>query len=107
LDRWGQLNVDMDLLAKRHRAHIETELRPTFGLPSVLDWSLWRGDHWITTWSDTAALTLLYSLPARTFWKKKLRMDDTAPEPHWESAQLAFKQTAIGKRILQMKYLHN
>jgi hypothetical protein len=42
LDRWGQLNVDMDSLAKRHRAHIEDERRPTFGLPSTLDWSIWR-----------------------------------------------------------------
>jgi hypothetical protein len=109
LDQWGQLNVDMDLLAKRHRVHIETEFRPTFGLPSLLDWSLWRGrEYHITTWSeDTAALTLLYSLPARTFWKKKLRTTDTAPEPHWDSTQLAFKQNAIGKRIWQIKYLHN
>jgi hypothetical protein len=45
LDRWGQLNVDMDTsLAKKHRAHIEDERRPTFGLPPTLDWSLWRGD---------------------------------------------------------------
>jgi hypothetical protein len=34
-------------------------------------------------------------------------MTDTAPEPHWESTQLAFKHTAIRKRIWQIKYLHN
>jgi hypothetical protein len=81
-DRWGQLNVDMDLLAKQHRKHIEAERRPEFGLPPLLDWSLWQGDHRITSWSDTEALRLIYEHPAQLFWKKKLRITDQAPEPN-------------------------
>jgi hypothetical protein len=91
LDRWGQLNVEMYTLAKKHRAHIEDERRPTFGLPSTLDWSLWRGDHRITSWSDTDALRLLYELPSRKFWKKKLRIPVNAPAPNWTSTYNAFK----------------
>jgi hypothetical protein len=88
-----QLNVEMDSLAKKHRAHIEDERRPTFGLPSTLDWSLWRGDHRITSWSDTDALRLIYEVPSRQFWKKKLRMPTHAQEPQWTSTYNTFKNT--------------
>jgi hypothetical protein len=107
LDRWGQLNVEMDILAKRHREHIEAEQRPDFGLPPQLDWSLWHGEHRITSWSDTTALQLLYSGPAKTFWKKKLRMVDTAPEPNWSSTHNAFQNIPTYKKIWMIKYLTN
>jgi hypothetical protein len=35
LDRWGQLNVDMDTLAKLHRKTVYNNNRPHFDLPAT------------------------------------------------------------------------
>jgi hypothetical protein len=61
----------MDTLAKRHRAHIENEQRQDFGLTPILDWSLWRGDHRITSWSADSALSLIHATPSRLFLEKE------------------------------------
>jgi hypothetical protein len=107
LDRRGQLNVDMDILAKQHRIHIENEQRPTFKLPSTLDWSRWRGDHRITSWSATDALRLIYELPSRQFWTKKLWMPENASESNWPSTYNAFQNTRTPLKLWMIKWLNN
>jgi hypothetical protein len=50
LDRWGQLNVDVDNLVKQHWRHINQEQRRYFSIPpTTTEWSLWRNTTQITT----------------------------------------------------------
>jgi hypothetical protein len=82
LDRWGQLNVDMDTLAKQHWQHINQEQRLHFSLPPTTEWSLWQNTAWITTWSETSGLKLIYQKPSQGYWKKKQCIPLDQPQTH-------------------------
>jgi hypothetical protein len=71
LDCWGQLNVNMDNLAKQHWQHVNQEQQRYFSRPPTTEWSLWRNTTRITTWSETSGLELIYQKPSQSYWKKK------------------------------------
>jgi hypothetical protein len=105
LDRWGQLNVDMDTLAKNHWKHINDERRAHFSLPPTTEWSLWRNHHRITSWSETRGLELIYQRPSTQYWTKKQRIPGTATPPHWPTTYNAFKNTISPNRLWLTKWL--
>ena len=70
LDRWGQLNVDMDTVVKPHWQQVNNNKQAYFSLPPVTEWSLWRHQHRITSLSETSRLELIYQQPSQGYWKK-------------------------------------
>jgi hypothetical protein len=44
LDRWGQLNINMNTLAKRYWQTVYNNNRPHFDLPATTEWSIWHRD---------------------------------------------------------------
>jgi hypothetical protein len=105
LDRWGQLNVDMDNLAKQHWRHINQEQRRYFSLPPTTEWSLWRNTTRITTWSETSGLELIYQQPSQGYWKKKQRIPLEQPDPQWCMTYNAFNNTHKPSKLWLTKWL--
>jgi hypothetical protein len=105
LDRWGQLNVDMDSLAKAHWQTVYDENRAYFSLPPTTEWSLWHDHHRITSWSETNGLEHIYQKPSQSYWIKKQRIPPTTMEPHWTTTYNAFHNTVNPNRLWLTKWL--
>jgi hypothetical protein len=61
LDRWEQLNVDMDILAEKKWLTIQQQQRPFFDLPTDNDWSiLWHKGRRLIQWNEKQAQHLTH-----------------------------------------------
>jgi hypothetical protein len=105
LDRWGQLNVDMDSLAKQHWKSIYDDQRAYFSLPPTTEWSLWHNHHRLTSWSENSGLEHIYQKPSQSYWIKKQRIPPTATDPHWTTTYNAFHNTVSPNRLWLTKWL--
>jgi hypothetical protein len=105
LDHWGQLNVDMDTLAKTHWQKVDQDKRAYFSLPPTTEWSLWQHQHRITSWSETGGLELIYRQPSQTYWRKKQRIPVTDTDPSWPTTYNAFRATINPNRLWLTKWL--
>jgi hypothetical protein len=106
LDRWDQINVDMDLLAKQHWKTISDSQRPQFDLPHKDDWSVWHRGRRLTTWSDKVlALTLIHTTPSQQYWIQKHTMHLHRSSIAWQAIYQAYKTTPTRFKLWIPKWL--
>jgi len=103
LDLWGQLNVDMDLLAKTHWARLDTQRPRPFSLPpSPGIWSLWHHNQRITQWTTTVADQLHYNPIARTYWSHKYI---NFPELDYDAIRMAYRSLPLYYQLRIPKWI--
>jgi hypothetical protein len=105
LDRWEQLNVDMDTLTKLHWQTVNNNNRPHFDLPATTEWSVWYRDRRLTTWTDKLALQLIYVKPTQQYWRKRQQIPTTTQPPEWNALYQAYKTWQLTRRLWIPKWL--
>ena len=103
LDRWGQLNSDMDWLAKRHWQTVKTQNRPCFSLPDTDIIGVWHKGWRLTTWNDAYISRLIHEIPNRSYWTKKHCIEHR--RHNWDSIHIAFNQLPITRQLWLNKWL--
>jgi hypothetical protein len=99
LDRWEQLNVDMDTLAKRRWQTVAHTNRPQFDLPQTTEWSVWHRNRRLTSWSDKVALQLIHTKPAQNYWTKTQCIPHTTQPPAWDALNQATPTQVIDPQM--------
>jgi hypothetical protein len=106
LDRWEQLNCDMDNLAKQHWLTIKNTQQPHFDLPHRTDeWSIWHRGKRLTQWSEKTALKLINTTPSQQYWQQKHDMNRQGPAPAWEALYQAYKSAPTQFKLWTPKWL--
>jgi hypothetical protein len=71
IDRWGQLNIEMDTLAKQHINYAKS--RPRHYPLSVEPWSLWMNEIKIIKNFDETLYDIVHGHGAKEYWISKER----------------------------------
>jgi hypothetical protein len=105
LDMWGQLNVEMDSLAKVDWKETSSSVLP-FHPNSIFFWNLWIGKGKLTSWNRKAQSDNAKSTELLDHWTccrniPRLLIRDI----DWEAGQLAIKQLSINKLLWIPKWL--
>ena len=107
LDRWGQLNVDMDALAKSHWQEIVHQRRPAFCLPHSDTWSIWQHGIRLSKWDDQTANHAIFGRPSKKYWNRKLRLRQETPQIAWHVRGIAYTGCALFMRMWLLKWFSN
>ena len=98
LDRFAQLNVDMDTLAKTYWSVLNAARPPSFGLPDSLNGcSLWCGTRRLTSWDRLTAQVYFFNPALKEYWQAKSTtpLDDIA----WEATGRALRRMTLYQQI--------
>jgi hypothetical protein len=104
LDRWEQLNVKMDTLAKSHWRMINQQQRPYFDLPTGHEWSIWHQGKRLVQWNEKIAQQLIHETSATSYWTKKHRIPNEN-QPAWQAIYQAYSSTTLYKKLWIPKWL--
>jgi thiamine phosphate synthase YjbQ (UPF0047 family) len=105
LDTWGQLNVEMDSLAKAYWNETQAST-PPFYTPSTSGWSLWVGNQKLTSWNRQALYNHAKAPKIFYHWSQGRQI---APQVihsiDWEAGHQAIKQLGVHKSLWIPKWL--
>jgi hypothetical protein len=106
LDRWAQLNVDMDNLAKTYWSILDrSRPSPTSLQPLPGHWSIWFNDQRLPSWTLREAQYLYHRPLVKTYWNRRLGMDTSISSHDWEAAALALRRMPIHHRLWVPKWM--
>jgi hypothetical protein len=106
LDRWSQLNVDMDVLAKAYWQILQNHRPPPFHIqPPTGQWSIWHGTYRFPSWTSQRAQQVYYRSKSNNFWNKRLQSTDAFHIFDWPSAALALRRLPLHQRLWIPKWL--
>jgi hypothetical protein len=102
---WGQLNVEMDSLAKVYWNETKLSVLP-FYTPSSYGWSLWVGIRKLTSWNRQSLYNHARSTPILEHWSTRRNI------PHrlissidWEAGAQAIKLLGLNRSLWVPKWL--
>jgi hypothetical protein len=102
---WGQLNVEMDSLAKVYWNDTKTPVLPLYP-PSSYGWSLWAGSRKLASWDRQSLYNHAQSTPILEHWSKCRNI------PHhliqsidWEAHKHAIKPLGLTHSLWTPKWL--
>jgi hypothetical protein len=105
LDMWGQLNVEMDSLAKAYWNETNDGI-DNFYPESTFGWSLWIGERKLSTWDRKSLYNHAKSTTILEHWRQRRKI------PHnlihsidWEAGQHAIKQLGLNRSLWVPKWL--
>jgi hypothetical protein len=105
LDMWGQLNVEMDSIAKVYWNETKPLVLP-FYPPSSYGWSLWVGERKLASWDRESLYNHAQSTPILEHWSKRRNI------PHhlihsidWEACEDAIKLLGLTRSLWIPKWL--
>ena len=104
LDRYSQLNVDMDKLAKLYW-HLLNANRPLpFSLPTVAGTiSIWAGPHRLTTWTRAVAQKHFFNRPISTYWQD--RSPTSLQAIDWDACGRALRRVTATQQLWIPRWL--
>ena len=95
LDLWGQLNVEMDGLAKAYWNETYTTAVP-FYPPNTSGWSIWTGDRKLTSWDRNALYNHAQATDVIDHWSDRRQIpQDLIYSIDWESCEEAIKRLGL------------
>jgi len=104
LTQTEQLNVEMDFLAKAHWETLASRNAEPHVLPTSTSWSVWVGQHRLTSWNTDLLLEHIYKARAEGHWHKKLRSEPMSAQIDWQAHKKAMKQCPTFRRLWQPKW---
>lgn len=105
LDRWAQLNVDMDSLAKQYWGYLHERQFNWYSLPPGHgEWSLWHHSYRFPLWDKKTANRHLYTRSTSEYWNNKLQQVQS-PEIDWDASGMAFKTLPLFQQLWIPKWL--
>jgi hypothetical protein len=104
IDRWGQLNIEMDRQAKQHIAYARTKPRH-FSL-AMEPWSLWFDGNKIITDIENKIYERVHAPEAQAYWTKRKNLNEDAySRIHWEAISSAMEKSKLHRRIFISKHV--
>ncbi len=95
LDMWGQLNVEMDSLAKAYWNETSNSVLPFYPLSSY-GWSLWIGPRKLSSWDRNALYNHAKSTDILDHWSQRRKIPrEMIRSIDWEAGQTAIKQLGL------------
>jgi hypothetical protein len=105
LDRWGQLNVEMDGLAKAYWNETYNTVAPFYPISSH-GWSLWIGDRKLTAWDRNALYNHAQATDIIDHWSERRQIpQELIYSIDWESCEQAIKRLGLNKSLWVPKWL--
>jgi hypothetical protein len=105
LDMWGQLNVEMDGLAKTfwNEHHLTTD---PFYPPNSSGWSLWAGKRKLSTWDRHQLYNHAQATEILSHWSERRRIPSTLiTSIDWAASEAAIKRLGLSKSLWIPKWL--
>ena len=105
LDRWGQLNVDMDHLAKAHWQALDLNRPNPFFLPPIPgQWSIWHSSCRLSRWHPDNASMLYHNKALLAYWHKRLSITQNNDHVHWNALAKGYRRMPIHLRLWLPKW---
>ena len=105
LDRWAQLNIEMDTLAKAYWAVLDRTKPPSVYLPPHAgQWSIWHGHYRLPCWTLARAQEVYHRASSELYWNKRLS-PATMHSYDWGSSALALTRLPTHQRLWIPKWL--
>jgi hypothetical protein len=105
LDMWGQLNVEMDGLAKVYWNETSSTTAP-FYPSSTYAWSLWTGRRKFSSWDRNALYNHAQSTAILHHWSERRNIPPNLIQSiDWEASQHAVKQLGLNYSLWIPKWL--
>jgi hypothetical protein len=105
LDMWGQLNVEMDSLAKVYWNETSATTIP-FYPHSSFGWSLWIGPRKLSSWNRQELYNHARSPAILKHWSQRRNLPiDLIHSIDWESCQEAIKKLGLNRSLWVPKWL--
>jgi hypothetical protein len=105
LDIWGQLNVEMDSLAKAYWNETSNDTTPYY-TPSTVGWSLWIGERKLSTWDRQALYNHARAPDILEHWSARRRIPrQLIRSIDWAAGRQAIKQLGLHKSLWIPKWL--
>lgn len=102
LDRWGKLNVEMDMAAKQYIA--TAKQRPRHYLLKHDPWSLWYNNHKLVKNVKETLYNIVHSVEARVYWTDKEKIENQCFDYlNWDAIGLAMKSQGRPKCLFISK----
>jgi hypothetical protein len=105
LDMWGQLNVEMDSLAKTYWNETSEEIRP-FYPQSNHGWSLWIKERKLSSWNRTELYNHAKSTTILQHWSQRRNIPQNLIRSiDWEAGQNAIRLLGLNRALWIPKWL--
>ena len=105
LDMWGQLNVEMDSLAKAYWNETSSSVLPFYPLSSS-GWSLWIGPRKLSSWDRNALYDHAKSTDILEHWIQRRKIPrNMIRSIDWEACQTAVRQLGLNVSLWVPKWL--
>jgi exonuclease III len=105
LDRWGQLNVDMDQLAKAHWQALDNNRpNPFFLPPTDGQWSIWHSLCRLSRWHPDKSSTLYHNQALMMYWYKRLKINQSTDNIHWNALARGYRRLPVFMRLWLPKW---
>jgi hypothetical protein len=105
LDMWGQLNVEMDSIAKVYWNETSNMIEPFYPVSSF-GWNLWIGPRKLASWNRQALYDHARSPSILNHWIQRRNLPpDLIKSIDWESCQEAIKQLGLHRSLWVPKWL--
>ena len=102
LDRWGKLNVEMDLAAKSYIAVAKQRTR--HHLFKEKPWTIWYQNQPVVKNIYSTIYEIVHSEEARSYWAKKDKTETHCLDfVNWEAIGAAMKNTPLPKKLFISK----
>jgi hypothetical protein len=105
LDKWSQLNVEMDSVAKAYWNEMHTTTKP-FYPSNESGWSLWIGERKLSSWDRTLLYNHAQSYDIIDHWSHRRHIpEDLIHSIDWEACETAIKRLGINRSLWIPKWL--
>jgi hypothetical protein len=105
LDMWGQMNVEMDSLAKVYWNETSASEAP-FYPSSTFGWTLWIGSRKLSSWDRQNLYNHARSTKILQHWSERRQIPQhLITNIDWEACQAAIKRLGLNKQLWIPKWL--
>ena len=105
LDMWGQLNVEMDGLAKSYWNEHHLSTKPFYPM-NTSGWSLWTKERKLSNWDRNQLYNHAQSTAILSHWSERRRIPyNLITSIDWEASENAIKRLGLNKLLWIPKWL--
>ena len=105
LDMWGQLNVEMDGVAKSYWNEHHSTTQPFYPL-NTSGWSLWADKQKLSNWDRNQIYNHAHSTDILNHWSKRRQIhNNLISSINWEASEDAIKCLGLNKSLWIPKWL--
>jgi hypothetical protein len=105
LDMWGQLNVEMDSLAKAFWNEHSSTTQPVYP-PNTSGWSIWTDNRKLSTWDRNQLYDHAQSTDILQHWSERRHLPPQLIRSiDWEASENAIKRLGLNKSLWIPKWL--